>query len=58
VDKLDELSKRLNLVKSYKKQKYEDIQKYNEILFGKIDKKLVKLSKEKILDTVNDGQIL
>ncbi len=57
-DKLNELYNRLELIKSYKEQSFGNIEKYNEILFGKINPELVKLSKEKFLDNENNMDIL
>jgi len=49
---------KLNLILSYKDQDYENIARYNQQLFGKIDNILVKQSKEKIFDNPNNIEIL
>ncbi len=41
---------RANLIKAYKTKNYKNILLYNEKLFGKIDNKLLKLSKDKIFE--------
>lgn len=58
VEKLKEIESKLNLVISYKHQDYDNILKYNQELFGKIDNELVKKSKEKIFDTENNMDVL
>ena len=57
-EKLDELLVKLNLVRAYKKQKFDLILQYNEALFGKIDAQLLKLSKEKIFLEDYDKEML
>jgi hypothetical protein len=49
---------KLNLVRAYKKQKFDLILQYNEALFGKIDAQLLKLSKEKIFLEDYDKEML
>ena len=58
VEKLEEMELKLNLILSYKDQNYENIYKYNQQLFGKIDNALIKQSKEKIFDNPNNIEIL
>jgi len=50
LDKIQDLLFRTNLIKAYKKKNHKNILLYNEKLFGKIDKKLLKLSKDKIFE--------
>jgi len=49
---------KLNLVRAYKKQKFDLILQYNEALFGKIDIQLLKLSKEKVFLEDYDKEML
>ncbi len=58
-EKIDELLNRIWLVRAYKFEKYQDIYKYNELLFWAIDKDLVKLSKEKVfIEPISDINLL
>lgn len=50
LDKIQDLLYRTNLIKAYKKKNYKNILFYNEKLFGKIDNKLLKTSKDKIFE--------
>ena len=47
-EKLDEMQLKINLIKAYKKQNFWLIDRYNRVLFGEIDKKLLQISKDKI----------
>lgn len=47
-DKIEELSNKLNLLKSYKKQDFESISKYNLLLYWQFDDELLSLSKIKL----------
>jgi hypothetical protein len=49
-EKIDELLYRWNLIKAYKNKDYTNILLYNEKIFGKFDKKLLEISKEKIFE--------
>lgn len=58
-EKIEELILRYHLIKAYKYQKYKDILKYNELLYGWIDKELLKLSKQKLfLEEENEEKLL
>jgi hypothetical protein len=57
-EKLDELLLRIDLIRAYKKQKFDLILKYNEELFGKLDQDLLRLAKEKIFIEEYDESIL
>ncbi len=58
-EKIEELLVRINLIRAYKRQKYDDILKYNIMLRWELDKDLIKLSKEKIfLDEDIDSEVL
>jgi hypothetical protein len=48
LEKIDEISNKLNLIKAYKLQNFEDIEKYNIKLYDKLDKKLVEKSENKL----------
>jgi hypothetical protein len=50
LEKIDELTNRLLLIKAYKEQNFKDIETYNEKLFGAFDDNASKISKEKILN--------
>lgn len=50
LDKIQDLLYRTNLIKAYKKKDYKNILFYNEKLFGNIDTKLLKISKDKIFE--------
>ena len=50
LDKIQDLLYRTNLIKAYKKKNYKNILFYNEKLFGTIDTKLLKKSKDKIFE--------
>ncbi|HKL43665.1 MAG TPA: tyrosine/phenylalanine carboxypeptidase domain-containing protein [Candidatus Absconditabacterales bacterium] len=49
-NKIEDLLYRINLINAYKNKDYKNILLYNEKLFGKIDEKLLKISKEKIFE--------
>ncbi len=49
-NKIDDLLYRINLIIAYKNKDYKNILLYNEKLFWNIDKKLLKISKEKIFE--------
>ena len=48
-EKEDELTNKLQLIKAYSKQDFENIAIYNEKLFGNFDEELLKISKEKVI---------
>jgi hypothetical protein len=50
LEKIDELSNRLLLIKAYKEQDFKDIELYNEKLFGAFDDESLRISKEKLLN--------
>ncbi len=56
-DKLDEISNRLALIKSYKNDDFVKIEYYNNLLFWEIDKDLVKNAEYKLW-FLNDDKIL
>jgi len=49
-NKIEELLYRINLITAYKNKNYKNILLYNEKLFGKIDDKLLNISKDKIFE--------
>ena len=49
-NKIEDLFCRINLIKAYKLNDYKNILLYNEKLFGKIDNKLLDISKNKIFE--------
>jgi hypothetical protein len=49
-DKIEDLFCRINLIKAYKSKDYKNILLYNEKLYGKIDQKLLDISKNKIFE--------
>lgn len=48
LNKIEELLYRINLIMAYKKKDYKNVLLYNEKLYGKIDNKLLDISKDKI----------
>ncbi len=48
LEKIDEISNKLNLIKAYKSQKFEDIEKYNIKLYWKLEEKFVEKSENKL----------
>lgn len=52
-DKRDYLTIRRNLLSAYKKQDFDNIQKYNEQYFGTIDAQLLSLCKQKIQEDIS-----
>jgi hypothetical protein len=50
LEKADELTNKLELIQSYTKQDFKNIEKYNEVLFGTFDEQLLKKAKEKVLE--------
>lgn len=54
-DKIEEISNRIALIKAYTTQNFEDIEKYNTRLFGKIDEELLKKAETKLLFLANDN---
>ncbi|HRX63503.1 MAG TPA: DUF1704 domain-containing protein [Candidatus Absconditabacterales bacterium] len=58
-DKIEDLLCRINLINAYKNKDYKNILFYNEKLFGKIDKRLLDKSKEKIFEgNVENKEVL
>lgn len=57
VEKIEELKNKMILIKSYKNKDLENIEKYNEKLFWKLNKDLEKISKEKLFYK-KDEQVL
>jgi len=57
-EKLDELLIRLYLIEAYKRQKYNEILKYNQLLFGQFNEDWIKLSKEKVFLEEDNKEIL
>ena len=49
-EKLDELQYKINLLRSYKRQDLKNIQYYNILLFGNLNKELIEVSKTKMED--------
>ncbi len=54
-EKLDEISNRLNLIKAYKLQNFEDIAKFNTRLFKPFDENLIKKAETKLLSLANEN---
>ncbi len=52
--KIEELLCRINLINAYKKKDFKNILFYNEKLYGKIDSKLLKMSKDKIFESSSE----
>jgi len=50
LNKIQDLLYRSNLIKAYKNKNYKNILLYNQKLFGTIDEKLLKISKDKIFE--------
>lgn len=58
-EKINELEIVLNLINSYKREKYSDILKYNEMLYWKMEDEILQLSKQKIfMDEPSDDEVL
>ncbi len=56
LEKWDELLNRLQLIKAYKIQDFQNIEKYNTILFGEFTEDLLKLAKEETFSDTNDTE--
>lgn len=57
--KIEELLYRINLILAYKKEDYNNVLTFNEKLYGKLDKDLISLSKNKIFEwTLEDKTLL
>ena len=53
-DKIGELRTKLELISAYKKQKYSDILRLNERLYGELEPTTLSIAKEKVFETEND----
>lgn len=51
LEKIDELENRVLLIKAYKEQDFENIEKYNYAIFGKFNDELLDIAQEKIFWT-------
>jgi hypothetical protein len=56
LEKADELTNKLELIRSYTKQDFKNIERYNEALFGTFDEPLLKLSKEKVFSLKENNE--
>lgn len=48
--KIEELLYRINLIRAYKKESYDDVLIYNEKIYWKLDEQLINMSKNKIFE--------
>jgi len=57
LEKIEELTNKLLLIKAYKEQNLKDIETYNAILFGEFDTEILASAKDKIFSEENENEL-